>query len=598
MIFNKKNTIWSLLKVPFRYSPFLALLIVMQKIVDAIIPTFNVLIVARFINTAIDIFAGKKSYSQIYLPLLFIVLLLAFQLLFGTIMGYDIRKKRIYLNNRIATECMHKQAAVAFKYIDDSESFMQIKRVFGDLPSQINTIFGNVFGVFSLLIRFISIMLVFVSNNLWWIGFIILASSFPMVFLTYNNSKKMYRFYKESFPGQMEMYHSTYILKDRSVVDERTLFGFSNAINSKWKNMQLELYEKKKRINKKILFNRYLSRFINLFFVLIIIAVMTKSLISHSIDVGLYIALVTNIIALIDQVISSAMGWANSFAQEREFLKDFDIVCNYEYDNDYLSAPTQNDIPVNTIEFQNVSFAYPGTERKVLNNVSFIINRGEHYAFVGKNGAGKSTIIKLLTRLYDDYEGTILVNNNDIRTYTYSEIKGMFGIIYQDYAKYELTLKDNVRIGDVNSLLCCDNNEKYIKTLADVNLMELVDKLPMGSETFLGKTEENGQSISGGEWQRIAIARALMREADFMILDEPTASLDPIAEGRLYQQFTSIRTNKTTLLISHRLGSLKTVDHIFVIDNGEIVESGTHAQLIAKSGLYNRLYSEQKEWYK
>ena len=191
-----------------------------------------------------------------------------------------------------------------------------------------------------------------------------------------------------------------------------------------------------------------------------------------------------------------------------------------------------------------------------------------------------------------------LVNNKNLKDYSHAEIKSMFGIIYQDYAKYELTLKDSVRIGNIHSILHDVIDDEYIQKLSDVGLIELFEKLPKGGDTLLGKTEEDGQDISGGEWQRVAIARLLMKQVNFMILDEPAASLDPIAESKLYEQFSSISKDKTTLLISHRLGSLKTVDYIFVIDSGEIIESGTHAELIKQAGLYETMYSEQKEWYK
>lgn len=598
MIFNENNSIWSLLKVPFRYAPLLSAITVMQRLIDAIIPAINVLVIAYFINTATDIFLGTLSYSHIYKPLLFIILLLAFQLLFGAIIGYITKKLKIELNNKIAIECIEKQASIAYEHIDNSESFMLIKKVFGEVSTQINMIYNDVLGAASLIVRFASIMIVFVSNGLWWIGIFILLASIPMISVTYRNGIKIYNFYKENFPGQMEMYHSTYILKDRSVTDERTLFGFSNAINSKWKKMQLELYDKKKYVNKKIILNRYLSRFINLFFAMIIIAFMTSSILINRMDVGLYIALITNIIALIDQVVSSAMSWANNLAQEKEFIKDLNVVCNYKYNSDYLCIPSKNLFSVESIEFMNVSFIYPGTERKVLNDISFKMNKNAHYAFVGKNGAGKSTIVKLLTGLYDNYEGTILVNKKNLRDYSHSEIKGMFGIIYQDFAKYELTLKDSIKIGDIHSISNDIINDEYIQKLSDVGLLELLKALPNGADTLLGKTEEGGQDISGGEWQRVAIARLLMKKVDFIILDEPTASLDPIAESKLYEQFSSISKNKTTLLISHRLGSIKTVDHVFVIDNGELIESGTHTELIKQEGLYAKLYLEQKGWYK
>lgn len=242
----------------------------------------------------------------------------------------------------------------------------------------------------------------FVVNGLWWIGILISLTSIPMTGITYKNGKAIYKFYKEEFSRKMEMYHSTYILKDRNVTDERTLFGFSKVINSRWKNMQLELYDKKKHVNKKIVFNRYLSRFINLSFVMIIIVIMTSSVFSNKITVGLYITLITNIIAMIDEVISTAMDWENHLAQEKEFIKDLNVVCDYKCNMDYLDVPSENPFSFKLLEFRNVVFKYPGTDRIVLDDISFKITEGGHYAFVGKNGAGKSTIVKLLTGLYDE----------------------------------------------------------------------------------------------------------------------------------------------------------------------------------------------------
>ena len=597
MLFNKKNTLWSLLLIPFKIFPMMTLVTIVQKTVDAILPTVNVLIVAYFINTATDIFYENTSSQHIYLPLLCIVSVLAFQIFFDTLIEYFVKKMRIRLKNKIDSECLDRQASLSFEYIDNSESYMLVKKVFGELSSHINTIYNTALNIASVLIRFSSIMIVFILNGLWWIGILFVLISIPMMIVSYSGGKNIYHFYKENFPGQMKMYHYAYILKDRSVADERTLFGFSKIINKQWKELQMDLYKKKSKINTNILTNRYLAQFINLLCVIIIISFMTYSIFKGRMDVGLYIALVINIIMLVEEVIATAIVGASTISQEKEFLKDLNIVCSYKYDSSFLCQPNKKHILVDTIEFRNVSFAYPGTDRKVLNNVSFKIKRGVHYAFVGQNGAGKSTIIKLLTRLYDNYSGEILINEKNIKDYSYSDIKAMIGIIYQDFSKYELSLKDNVQIGDINALHKYKNDEKLFKIIDSVGLTELLKKLPQKEMTLLGKSEETGQDISGGEWQRIAIARLMMKDSDFMILDEPTASLDPIAESKLYELFSSISKNKTTLLISHRLGSVKTVDYIYVIDNGFIVECGSHTKLMHKKGLYYKLYSEQKGWY-
>lgn len=596
MIFNKRNTLWSLFIIPFKYEPLLAIIITTEKIIDAIIPIINVFAIARFINTATDIFEGESSFESIYISLIFIILVLFFQLLFETVMGYAVKRMYLQLKQKIAVEGIEKQASYDFAYIDNSESYMVIKKIFEEIPSHICTVFNDAMSAVSLIIRFVSIMVVFSVNGMWWIGIFILMTAIPMIGITYKNGKAIYRFYREEFPGRMEMYHSAYILKDRKVADERTLFGFYKAINSRWKSMQFELYDKKRNVNKKIVFNRYLSRLVNLFFAMVIIVIMTFYVFMDTLTVGLYIALITNIIALIDKVISAAMDWANHLGQEKEFIKDLNVVCEYKCDMNYLNAPDEGCFSIKELEFRNVIFKYPNMDRNVLDGVTFKMREGQHYAFVGKNGAGKSTIVKLMIGLYDEYEGDILINGRNIKEYSRAEIKQMFGIIYQDFAKYEITLKDNVKIGDINSI-SQNNNEEYMRILSEVGLTDLLEKLPDADDTFLGKSKENGQDISGGEWQRVALARLMMKKSDFMIMDEPTAALDPLAESMLYTQFSVISKDKTTLLISHRLGSVKISDYIFVIDGGKVVESGTHEELIKEKGLYDKLYSEQREWY-
>ena len=222
-----------------------------------------------------------------------------------------------------------------------------------------------------------------------------------------------------------------------------------------------------------------------------------------------------------------------------------------------------------------------------------VLFRSKHYALVGKNGAGKSTITKLLTGLYPEYEGEIYVNGKELRSYGMSEIKTIFSVVYQDFARYAVPVRDNILLGDVAHMKTADIESIVKKS----GIFDIVDGLKKGLDTPLGKIDEEGQEISGGQWQRIAIARSLISQAPVRILDEPTAALDPVMESRIYQEFEKLMQDKTTIFISHRLGSTKMADEILVIDGGKIAERGTHDELINRKGIYANMYKSQRSWY-
>ncbi len=248
-----------------------------------------------------------------------------------------------------------------------------------------------------------------------------------------------------------------------------------------------------------------------------------------------------------------------------------------------------------TIEFRNVSFRYPGTERDVIKNVSFVINPGDTIVLVGLNGAGKTTLIKLLTRLYDPTEGEILLDGHDIKEYEPSELYRIFGIIFQDFGRYAVSVTENIKFGDMER----EYTEENIRTAAyQSNSEDFIANLPDGYETPLTRVfEDNGIELSGGQWQKLSIARAFYSDSDIIILDEPTASLDPMAEQEIFNRFDELRQDKTTVFVSHRLSSATTADKIFVLEYGELIEQGSHSELMAKHGKYYELFSTQARRY-
>ena len=247
------------------------------------------------------------------------------------------------------------------------------------------------------------------------------------------------------------------------------------------------------------------------------------------------------------------------------------------------------------IRFENVGFRYPGAETFALRGINLFIPRGQSLALVGENGAGKTTFIKLLTRLYQPTEGRVLLDGRDLATWDEVDLRRRVGVIFQDFAQYYFVLRENVGVGSIEHL---DDKDRIESAIERGGARELVAQLSGGLDTQLGRWFLGGVELSGGQWQKVALARAFMRqEADILVLDEPTAALDAAAEHAVFQRFRILSEGRTTIVISHRFPTVRMADRILVIEKGEVVEQGSHAELVAAHGRYARLFALQAEGY-
>lgn len=295
---------------------------------------------------------------------------------------------------------------------------------------------------------------------------------------------------------------------------------------------------------------------------------------------------------LMETLVSSLAG----VAEQALFLKDlfdfFETRPRIVSKPDAIPAPRPIRIG---FEFQNVSFAYPDNPREVLRDLNFRFEPGERIALVGENGAGKTTLVKLLARLYDPTGGRILLDGVDLRDYDVEDLRHEIGVIFQDYMRYDMLASENIGVGRIENL----SDEPRIVSSAEKSLAAgVIDRLPNRYRQMLGRRFEGGSDLSTGQWQKIALARAYMREAQILILDEPTASLDARAELEVYQRFVELITGKMAILISHRFSTVRMADRIFVLADGRIAEEGTHQHLLALGGRYAELFEMQAAGYR
>ena len=285
----------------------------------------------------------------------------------------------------------------------------------------------------------------------------------------------------------------------------------------------------------------------------------------------------------------------SSIADSALYLRDlFDFL---EMEPRIISIDDSLPFPVTIrkgFTFENVGFRYPQMKQWVLRDVSFTLHPGEKLALVGENGAGKTTLVKLLTRLYDPVEGRIMLDGHDLRKYNLDGLRDAVGVIFQDYVKYHLTATENIAVGLIDER----NNETRIKEAARQSLADkVIENLPNGYQQMIGRWFKQGTNLSGGEWQKIAIARAYMRDAQLLILDEPTASLDARAENEVFRRFVELTFDKCAVLISHRFSTVRMADRIVVLHEGKLLEHGTHDELLAVGGRYSELFQMQAAGY-
>jgi len=317
--------------------------------------------------------------------------------------------------------------------------------------------------------------------------------------------------------------------------------------------------------------------------------------VSGSLSIGTLIFL-TGAIVQASNNIQLVFSTMSSIADQALFLTD--LLAFFQMEPTIRSKPNALRAPrpiVHGFEFRNVSFRYPGATRLVLSNLDFHLRAGERVALIGENGGGKTTLVKLMTRLYDPVEGEILLDGVDLREYDVEDLYREIGVIFQDFMRYEMTARENIAVGRIEEM----DNLPLLQAAADKSLADdVIERLPASYEQMLGRRFDGGVDLSGGEWQKVALARAYLRDAQVLILDEPTAALDARSEYEVFQRFAELTTGKSALFISHRFSTVRMADRIVVLENGKIVEDGNHEALFSLGGRYAGMFEMQAASYR
>jgi ATP-binding cassette, subfamily B, bacterial len=441
--------------------------------------------------------------------------------------------------------------------------------------------------------------LIWTSVLLWYSPWLVLLLALGVLPTFLGETHFAFLGYAKNFrqtPAKRQMDYLRQAAGSREGAKELKLYNLSDYFTSRFDKLARQIYVENVELSrKKLVAGGFLGVIATLGYYGAYAFVIWRAVTGSYGNIGEFYYLTNAIVQAsgnLQQVFSTASGIADQALFLTDLLAFFEMkptVLSKE-DGDKIPRPIQRGF-----EFRNVSFAYPGTTRRVLSNFNFVLRPGERIALIGENGQGKTTVVKLITRLYDPTEGQILLDGKDLRDYKLEDLHHEIGVIFQDFMRYEMTAGENIRIGRVES----EHSQADIEAAAHKSLAEsVIAKLPGGYDQMLGRRFETGVELSGGEWQRVALARAYLRDAQLLVLDEPTAALDARSELEVFERFAELTMGKMALLISHRFSTVRMADRIVVLEGGKLVEEGTHTQLMALGGRYAGMFEMQAASYR
>ena len=562
------------------------------RLIAALLPVVILWVGKIIIDEIIRITSqGEKDFSELwkYVLIEFILVVLSDLVSRAISLTDGILGDKYNINTSV--KIIQKTNEIDISLLENSEFYDKLERARTQTMGRVD-LMSNVLGQAQTTISILTL----VAGLIYFEPFLIILlvlSIIPSFINEVRFSQQQYSLARSWTAERRELDYLRFIGANDKTAKEIKLFGLTDFIVNRFQNLATKYFH----LNKTLVVKR--SSYGFLFNVL-------GSISYYAAYVFIIYRVLSGVITLgeltflsgsFNRLMKSLQDFFSKFTRISEsslYLKDY-----FDFIDISVDPIAKEDVPLPKViqkgfEFKNVYFGYPESENQILKDVNFSIKAGEKVAFVGQNGAGKTTLTKLLLRFYEPTSGEILLDGMNINRYNKNEYQAYFGVLFQDFFRYEFTVKENIAIGKIDEI----DNQERIEKAAELSLAdEVVSDLTLGYEQQLGKRFVKGQELSGGQWQKIALARAYMKNAEVMILDEPTSALDAKAESEVFERFIHLIKNKTSVIISHRFSTVRQADRIIVLQEGKILESGTHEQLMENNKLYAQLFNLQAEGY-
>lgn len=581
-------------------KPWILFLMLFMSVFNGVMPVVSAYISANLVNSLVLAYNAAVAGTQSLFNTVLFALVLQFGALFLSSLVHSVNSllQRIageLVVNHVNVKIMNKAKEIDLASFDRPEFYEKLENASREAGNRPIQIMNATFQIVSTVISMISFITI-----LWAISpiapLIIIAMSIPSAIINFTYRRKNFFYIRHRSKDRRRLSYYNGLMTNKDVVKEIRIFGLSDLFIGRYKETFKQYFKglRKLFVNEGV-WNICITLFTSVINCLMYLYI-AKLVCDGMIQVGDY-TLYTGALNSIASGVATFISTTATIYEGTLFIDNMII-----FMNEKKTVAAALPVPLkperhtgHSIVFENVSFRYPGTERDVIKNVSCTLNAGDTVVLVGLNGAGKTTLIKLLTRLYDPTEGRILLDGQDIKNYDVAELYKLFGIIFQDFGKYAVNVTENITFGQIEK----EVNADEVKLAAvQSNSDDFIEALPDKYDTPLMRYfEDNGIELSIGQWQKLSIARAFYSDSDILILDEPTASLDAIAEQEIYNQFDALRKDKLTIFVSHRLSSATVASKIIVLQNGQIIEEGNHAELMRKRGHYYELFSTQAKRY-
>ena len=572
----------------------------LTSVVGAVVVPLQIVLLATTIDLIPSV-AGSGSAGEalqaLALPLAGMALLWLLGGMLAPVSESCSRAFYVKLGNHVQGQLLRKAASLDLALFDDQRFYNKLEiahrdhRRAGDMPVALTYSLRS----WITLVSVLGLLATFTP----WAVLILSATVVPELLFRGRITGQLYVMWNTQAPIQRLCHYIASLLVDRVPAKETRLFGLGASLIERYRRARVDLYRQERRILGVEVRGLGLLGLLSVAGTVAIWIWAAVDAVSGAVALGTLVLVFQSADKARGQLQDAARG-AGMLVESRLHAQsyfDFMDLNPGDYAGSLRPAARQVAAPSSLsdgIELTGVSFEYPGTERPVLRNLNLRLRAGERVAIVGENGAGKTTLVKLLTRLYDPTGGSIELDGVDYRDYDVSGLRKLFGVAFQDYAQFHLTARENVGFGDIERL---DDTEAIMDAVRGAAAQEMVEQLPSGLDTMLGRTLGEGTDLSGGQWQKLALARAFFRDGAVLILDEPTAALDARAEHELFEQILASSRGRTTIIISHRFSTVRSADRILVLHEGEIVEDGDHASLMERNGRYAEMFRLQASRY-
>ncbi len=596
--------------IVWKSSPLILFTMVFISVFDGVMPVIGSLISAKVLNELELVVVARRIAGETGIPftasfwgsavLSMLIVLFVYRIcnrVVSRISNSIIRIAGEKVTNQVKVQIMEKARTIDLASFDMPAFYEKLEnanREAGHRPIQT---LQSTFSMISTVIQLVSYIVILAQiPDMWWMPVGVVLITIPSAVISFVYRKKHFQYVRWRSKDRRQLSYFSGLLVNKDLVKEIRIFDLADTFIDRYNTVFKRYYAGLRKLiieeSAWLIVIAIISSIINCIF---------YAVIAFGVFVGRFmIGDYTLYTGALNSIANCVTSFINTSASVYEGTLFIDNLISFMKEKPTIvpiaDPPKKIDknIP-HTIVFDNVSFAYPGTDRKVIKNISTTFRPGETVVLVGLNGAGKTTLIKLLTRLYDPTEGRILLDGKDLREYDVRDLYDLFGIIFQDFGKYAVTAAENIAFGDIHLE---EDREKVENCARQANAEDYINKLPEGYDTPLMRIfEKEGIELSGGQWQKLAIARAFYRDSEIMILDEPTASLDPMAEQEIFNQFDNLREGKTTIFVSHRLSSAVIATKILVLEYGELIEEGNHHELMSKKGKYYDLFTTQAKRY-